>query len=174
MARRHFDLAVDVLRRAGFDDFLVRALLARAAFRRNQHDFLRASIDLEEAHEISRQGAMRLYLTDYHLESARLTLAQLSLAGAPKHAIRRIWQRIFGARTASTNGASRAVFQPDGVQTIRSQAERHYEAARQLIEDTGYKRRLPELEAVRACLDGEIPASILDPDHDHLGRPAAA
>jgi hypothetical protein len=47
-------------------------------------------------------------------------------------------------------------------------------AAKKLIEETGYKRRLPRLEAIRACLDGEIPASILDPDRDRDGRPAAA
>ena len=57
---------------------------------------------------------------------------------------------------------------------MRARAEEHYEAARQLIAATGYKRRLPELEAIRVCLDGEIAAGILDPDRDRNGRPAAA
>ena len=88
---------------------------------------------------------MRLHLTDYHLESARLLLAQI--AAAPEAA---------------------------EAQAMRAKAEEHYAAAKKLIEDTGYKRRLPELDAIRACLDGEIPASILDPDRDRNGRPAAA
>lgn len=57
---------------------------------------------------------------------------------------------------------------------MRASAEKHYAAAKKLVEDTGYNRRLPELNATRACLDGSIPASILDPDRDRNGRPAAA
>ena len=88
---------------------------------------------------------MRLHLTDYHLESARLMIAQIAAA-------------------------------PEAVeaQPMRAKAEEHYTAAKKLIEDTGYKRRLPELGAIHACLDGEIPTSILDPDRDKNGRPAAA
>jgi hypothetical protein len=52
-------------------------------------------------------------------------------------------------------------------------AGEHYAAAAKLVADTGYNRRLPELSALRACLDGAIPAHMLAPDRDDQGRPAA-
>jgi hypothetical protein len=47
---------------------------------------------------------------------------------------------------------------PAGTETqdMRAKTEERYAAAKKLIEDTGYKRRVPELDAIRACLDGEI------------------
>ena len=145
LGQRHIEAAVEGLHRAGDDIYLPLGLLARGSFRRARGEFDHAAADLYETHEIAERGEMRLYLTDYHLESARLLLA----------------------RTAA--GAEAA-----GSQAMCAQAGEHYAAAKKLIEDTGYKRRLPELEAIRACLDGEIPASILDPDCDRNGRPAAA
>ncbi len=142
---QHLDDSVERLRRAGQEDQLAGGLLARAGFRRAVGEHQAAETDLNEAHELAVYGEMRLHLTDYHLESARLTLAQI--AAAPEAA---------------------------ETQSMRAKAEEHYTAAKKLIDDTGYKRRLPELEAIRACLDGEIPASILDPDRDKNGRPAAA
>ena len=68
----------------------------------------------------------------------------------------------------------RSVLPPAEAHAMRARAEEHYEAARQLIAATGYKRRLPELEAIRACLDGEIAAGVLGPDRGRNGRPAAA
>ena len=47
----------------------------------------------------------------------------------------------------------------------------YHSAAAELIDDTGYKRRLPELEAIRACLDGTIPEHLLAPDRDKHGQP---
>ncbi|MGO8955341.1 MAG: hypothetical protein ACLQF2_18730, partial [Rhodomicrobium sp.] len=87
---------------------------------------------------------------------------------------RGMWQRIFGAAPVEAAPAPAAAIPPAEAQAMRARAEEHYEAARQLIAATEYKRRLPELEALRACLDGEIAAGILDPDRDRHGRPAAA
>jgi tetratricopeptide (TPR) repeat protein len=143
-ARRHLDTAVEGLRRVETEHYLPRGLLARAAFRRAIGAFKDAAVDLDEAYDIAVRGEMRLYLTDYHLESARLRLAQLSAESKAEEA-----------------------------QDLPARAKEHYTEAKKLIEETGYKRRLPELEAIRACLDGEIPASILDPDRDRHGRPAA-
>lgn len=68
--------AVDGLRQAGQQDYLPRGLLARAAWARMAQQFDRAHRDLAEARSIAERGEMRLHLTDYHLESARLALAE--------------------------------------------------------------------------------------------------
>ncbi len=68
--------AVAGLRAAGRQDYLPRALLARAALFRHTHDFARARADLQEVFEIAEPSGMRLHLTDYHLEMARLLLAE--------------------------------------------------------------------------------------------------
>ena len=64
-----------------------------------------------------------------------------------------------------------AGFVATGASSQRAQAETHYKSAADLIDATGYKRRLTELAAIRACLDGNIPAAILAPDQDAQGRP---
>ena len=77
--------AVDGLRAAGTQEFVVRGLLARAEVHRRQGDFDRARRDLHEVEKIARRGEMRLYLTDFHLESARLALAESDPAAAREH-----------------------------------------------------------------------------------------
>jgi tetratricopeptide (TPR) repeat protein len=79
-ARKHLDAAVDGLRRAGQVWLFVPGLLSRAAFRRAMDEFHDTAVDLEEAYDIVARGEMRLHLTDYHLESARLMLAQIAFA----------------------------------------------------------------------------------------------
>lgn len=103
----------------------------------HQSAILVAATDLAETLDIAARGEMRLHLTDYHLETARLALAQLA----------------------------------DGDTTLRTEAEDHYTKAAALVKATGYNRRLKELAALRACLDGQIPAHILAPDRDAEGRP---
>jgi tetratricopeptide (TPR) repeat protein len=68
--------AVDGLRKSGDQDILPLGLLARAAVFRTIKEFERAWQDLEEAHEIAEGGSMNLFLADYHLEAARVCLAQ--------------------------------------------------------------------------------------------------
>jgi tetratricopeptide (TPR) repeat protein len=67
-ARDFLDRAVEGLRLAGVQEFLILGLLARAAYFRLTHDFANARADLDEAKEIAEFGDMKLYLVDYHLE----------------------------------------------------------------------------------------------------------
>ncbi len=129
--------AVDDLRKAGQEDLIVRSLLIRANYHRwsllltdiynstgmektNKHMYISKKVnlqeiqnnalqDLQEAYELTNRGNMRLHLTDYYLESARLMLT---------------------------------IKQPTSKRLIKE----HIKNAKQLIEKTGYKRRLPELK----------------------------
>lgn len=87
-AEKHLDAAVDGLRRAGRDDYVPLGLLARAAFRRQGYetghgaDYLnRAQQDLDELAELNDRDEMRFFLNDWHLEHARLALAQIHIEG---------------------------------------------------------------------------------------------
>jgi tetratricopeptide (TPR) repeat protein len=75
-AADYLDQAVEGLRRAGQQQELPRGLLARAGLYRLRGDFEEARGDLAQAAEIAGRGEMRLFMADYHLESARLCLAQ--------------------------------------------------------------------------------------------------
>jgi tetratricopeptide (TPR) repeat protein len=74
-AAAHLDWAVDGLRQAGAQEFIIRGLLARAELRRVTGSLDRARADLEEALSIATRGGMRLHEADCHLEYARLHLA---------------------------------------------------------------------------------------------------
>jgi tetratricopeptide (TPR) repeat protein len=71
-AAEHLDRAVQGLREAGAQEFLVKGLLARAGCYRRQKQFSKAWDDLNEALEIAESGSMKLHLVDYHLEAGRL------------------------------------------------------------------------------------------------------
>ncbi|MEN3332722.1 MAG: hypothetical protein V7641_2087 [Blastocatellia bacterium] len=77
--------AVDRLRQAGSVDHLPLGLLARAALHRFNGDYGRAERDLAEAMRIAKRDGMGLHLADYHLESARLHLAQGNPDKAREH-----------------------------------------------------------------------------------------
>jgi tetratricopeptide (TPR) repeat protein len=77
--------AVDGLRQAGLMDYIPRGLLARAELHRVEEDYERAERDLAEVLRIATRGGMGLHLADYHLESARLRLAQGNLEKAREH-----------------------------------------------------------------------------------------
>ena len=77
--------AVDGLRQAGDMDYLPHGLLARAELHRVKGDYGRAERDLAEVLRIATRGAMGLHLADYHLESARLHLAQGNQDKAREH-----------------------------------------------------------------------------------------
>ena len=70
------DQAVAGLRIAGTLQYLPLGLLARAALHRHTRDFDRARQDLQEVFDIADGSGMRLHLTDYHLEMARLLVAE--------------------------------------------------------------------------------------------------
>jgi tetratricopeptide (TPR) repeat protein len=104
-AAGELDAAVDGLRTAGTLHHLPRGLLARAAHFRHTHEWDKAQHDLDEVRVLATRCGMRLHLTDYHLEQARLLIDQ---------------QR-------------------------RPEAKPHYDAAKKLVEETGYHRRDAEL-----------------------------
>jgi tetratricopeptide (TPR) repeat protein len=108
-AAKHLDESVSGLRRAGTLDMLPRGLLARAAHFRHTHDWAKAQHNLEEVRVLATRCGMRLHLTDYHLEQARLLIDE---------------QRV-------------------------PEALPHYEAAKKLIEETGYHRRDTEIADLR-------------------------
>jgi tetratricopeptide (TPR) repeat protein len=68
--------AVDGLREAGTQHRIPRSFLARAEMYRYQREFGKAWGDLEEAEEIAERGEMNLYMADFHLEAAKLCLAE--------------------------------------------------------------------------------------------------
>jgi hypothetical protein len=111
-AQKFLEQAVAGLRAAGYEYYLPLALLARAAWFRFCEDFKAAHKDLDEVLEIAESGKMRLHLCDYHLESARLVLAEQDPATAKDHC----------------------------------------DKAEQLIKETVYNRRLPELQALQQAL----------------------
>jgi tetratricopeptide (TPR) repeat protein len=138
-ARRHLDAAVEGLRKAGTEEFIVSGLLARAAFRRDTGEWDKAQEDLAETYEIASRGGMRLFLTDYYLERARLLLIQL-----PQPAVQRGW---FG-RTKTIPPTLTAQHR-----TMLQDAEQAWKEANDLIQTTGYHRRDGELAKLRIQLD---------------------
>jgi len=84
-AERCLDQAVQGLREAGTTHHVPRSLLARAELHRFKKDWTAAWRDLEEAREIAERGEMRLHLADYHLEAARLSLAEGKKDQAREH-----------------------------------------------------------------------------------------
>jgi hypothetical protein len=75
-AAEFLNRALSGLRQARAIDYLPLGLLARAALHRLTADFDGAQRDLSETKQIAERGSMELYLADFHLESARLNLAQ--------------------------------------------------------------------------------------------------
>jgi tetratricopeptide (TPR) repeat protein len=84
-AERCLNQAVQGLRDAGQHQELPRGLLARAELHRFKKDWPAAWRDLDEACEIAERGEMRLHLADYHLEAARLSLAEGNKDKAREH-----------------------------------------------------------------------------------------
>ena len=111
-ASEELDRAVEGLRQGGREDYLPRALLARASLYRQSEYLPQARRDVGEALEIAERGAMRLHECDAHLELCRICLAE---------------------------GKA-------------DQARTHLSTATELVEDTGYHRRDPELEELHQAL----------------------
>ncbi len=74
--------AVEKLREAGQDEFIVRGLLTRACVHSRNADADAARADLDEAQRIAERGGMKLHLADVHLHRARLFDDRASLAAA--------------------------------------------------------------------------------------------
>ncbi len=182
------DVAVTALRAASQDIYLAQGLLARAEFHRQAFEcggdatnLKTAADDLAETHDIASRGSMGLFLIDWHLESARLCLAQIP--GAPPEALvplvdgqpapddpwpepvrplppgaepakRSILARIFGGKSAP---APAAVWRTDPLTAEEKQlldtAEAHHKDAFAGVQETGYHRRDRDLKDLRERLD---------------------
>jgi len=81
-ARQHIKAAVDGLRQAGAQEFIVRGLLTRAWLRHSLDDLPGAEADLDEAQRIAERGGMKLFLADIALTRARLFNDTVELAKA--------------------------------------------------------------------------------------------
>ena len=81
-AEAWLEQAVAGLRESGRSDILPLGLLVRATLWRVLGDFEKARIDLNEVCEIATRSEMRLFLTDYHLEAARLRVAESNMPHA--------------------------------------------------------------------------------------------
>ncbi len=78
--------AVAGLRASQRQDYLPRALLVQATLHRLTAEYPQAHDALQEVYDIAEPSGMRLHLTDYHLESARLFLAEYNSEQAREHA----------------------------------------------------------------------------------------
>jgi hypothetical protein len=75
-AAEHLSEAVDLMRAAGTQHEMPRALLGRASARRQLGDFVGAEADINHALSVARRGNMRLHEADAHIEYARLHVAR--------------------------------------------------------------------------------------------------
>lgn len=88
VAREWIDQSINDLHNSGRRDYLPFGLLIRASFNCSIQSFDLAHQDLQEVHEIAEPSGMRLHLTDYHLEMARLLIAEQKLNEANEHTIK--------------------------------------------------------------------------------------
>ena len=137
-----------------------------------------ADQDLKDAEEIARRdepngGAMRLFLADIALERCRLNLAQIARARGSDPAGRTpsaargrsIVDWLLGRKPQPTPAATRPVREqdqqgakgsdPQGLTpSLLRLAEAHWKQTADLVKETGYHRRDPELAELRRELDG--------------------
>ncbi len=123
--------AVKGLRKAGTQHYLIHGLLARAALHRHTQTFPKAWEDLDETLEIATYGQMRLHLTDYHLEAARLVQAQLAAGGESFEVL----------EEGETLQLSK--------EEMQTRFGRHVAEAERLVEETGYHRRDGEVRSLK-------------------------
>ena len=121
-AAAHLDRAVDGLRQAGEQEFIVPGLLARAEFHRITGALDKAQRDLDEAFSIATRGGMRLFEADCHLEYARWYLAMAS-AGRDIPAER-----------------------------LYDDARKHLAIAKKMIDEMGYHRRDQDVKELEGRL----------------------
>jgi hypothetical protein len=123
-ALQYLNRAVDGLRQAGYQEFIVRGLLARAEYYRVTGALDKAQKDLDEAFSIATRGGMGLHLADCHLGYARLESQRSKVEGS----------------TAD-----------DGRRTM-DEAREHVRIAKEMIEKMGYHRRDKEVEELEEQL----------------------
>jgi hypothetical protein len=133
-AQRYIDIAVQELLKAGTQHELPLGLLVRSAVYRERGEFLGAWHDLRKAQEIADWGEMLLYLVDIHVETARLLLA-VEDARSKSNLISSVDAFIheYMKQSKNTNGERFVSF--------RENITSHIDAANQIINLTGYRRR---------------------------------
>ncbi|MCP4158138.1 MAG: toll/interleukin-1 receptor domain-containing protein [bacterium] len=80
-----FSSAVDFARQSGYQEYLARCLLGRAAFYHELKKVEYASEDLREAHSIAKIGSMDLLMADFHIEASLNQQATGNKEGAREH-----------------------------------------------------------------------------------------
>jgi tetratricopeptide (TPR) repeat protein len=75
-AKYYIDQALDLLRKSCQMQYLPSGLLIMAEYYREAGSHQRAVASLNEAHEIASNCGMKLYLADYYIEHARLSLGR--------------------------------------------------------------------------------------------------
>jgi len=132
-SENYLNQAVNGFREAGTQHRLPWGLFARATLFRHQKDFLKSWADLDETREIAEYGQMRLHLTDYFLETARVIQAQLKDGKSKKEF------------TIIEDGVEKKVSKKEMDRLFKE----HVAKAGELIEETGYHRRNGELEELK-------------------------
>lgn len=86
-AEKNLEKALNTLKDAGRQDFLVRGLIERAAFYRKKGNQQKARAELSEASEIAQRGMMKLYLCDIEIERYYIEIAQDNPKEAKEHLV---------------------------------------------------------------------------------------
>lgn len=152
-ARARLDEAVDAFHMAGATHHIPRGYIRRAAFFREIGNFGLAEQDLNDAADIADRSALRLHQCDIALERSRLALALLLFSsrersGRKGKSIDPRFPKADAAMPASPlMGDARVNTTNDD---LVKAAIRYADKANSLIDETGYRRRLPDLALVRA------------------------
>jgi len=120
----YLNRAVDGLRQAGNQEFVIRGLLGRAELHRVTGALDKAQKDLDEAFAIATRGGMRLHEADCHLEYARLALAR------------------GGDVPAGRDVPPERLYPPE---RRDDDAREHLSIAKKMIDEMGYHRRDEEV-----------------------------
>jgi len=135
VANQWLNNAVSSLRKYGSQQHLPRGLIASGKLQRTTKKFIFAQQDLQETYELAEPSGMRLHLTDYHLEMARLILAVEADPTQYPEASSDREQRILPF----------ADQEEPGILTLQG----HIVEADKLINETGYHRRDAELAELK-------------------------
>jgi len=144
-AGEYLDQAVDRLREAPAQEFLVRGLLSCTEYYRYAGEYERAWGDLGEAREIAERGEMRLYMGDYYLEGARLCLVE-----AQECRTSNIEHRMSKEKKQKVVPFGRYEPALMGGAEILAEARKYFEKGRSEVDEMGYHRRDPELLLIEA------------------------
>lgn len=121
ISKGYFSKAINMFRQSGYQNFLVKGLLFRAELFCELEEYTRASHDLEEAYKLSERSNLKLLLADYHIKNCNLQLKLSAIVNCKR----------------------------DNIENI-NEAKKHYLVAKQLVHETGYYRRNPELSELLA------------------------